>query len=313
MVNTKISSKPLVSVLINNYNYGKFLCNAIDSALQQNYSNIEVIVVDDGSTDDSRKIIKNYRDKIIPILKENGGQASAFNTGFALSKGELIFFLDADDIFMPEKVTEIVKIFVQNHDIDWCFHDQKLIDSKGNEINTGNSKKNMDINGKYDLRKAMRRGQINRYLPAFGLPATSALCFRRSLLNKILPMPELISIVSDNYIKELALAFSPGFITCKRWSIQKIHDNNAYTNRRDKLQVNIKIFMLTAYFMRSKFPWLSQHTNNTFAMALALEKKYSSIKNKYQDIVDKYLNTSTKLDKLMIYLKILYYQVKWHH
>jgi glycosyltransferase involved in cell wall biosynthesis len=68
---------PLVSILINNYNYGRFLTEAIDSALNQTYSNIEVIVVDDGSTDNSQEIIKSYQDKIIPILKPNGGQASA--------------------------------------------------------------------------------------------------------------------------------------------------------------------------------------------------------------------------------------------
>jgi glycosyltransferase involved in cell wall biosynthesis len=66
---------PFVSILINNYNYGRFLQEAIDSALNQTYSPTEVIVVDDGSTDNSREIIASYGNKIIPVLKENGGQA----------------------------------------------------------------------------------------------------------------------------------------------------------------------------------------------------------------------------------------------
>ncbi|NEQ67311.1 MAG: glycosyltransferase, partial [Symploca sp. SIO2D2] len=65
-----MSNNPLVSILINNYNYGRFLSEAIDSALKQSYSNIEVIVVDDGSTDNSQEIIKSYGEKIVPILKQ---------------------------------------------------------------------------------------------------------------------------------------------------------------------------------------------------------------------------------------------------
>jgi glycosyltransferase involved in cell wall biosynthesis len=100
--------QPLVSILINNYNYGHFLADAIDSALAQTYPHVEVIVVDDGSTDHSRAVIANYGDKIISVLKANGGQASAFNAGFAAAQGEIICFLDADDICLPTKVAEVV-------------------------------------------------------------------------------------------------------------------------------------------------------------------------------------------------------------
>ena len=88
----------LASIIINNYNYGRFLADAIDSALSQTYPHVEVIVVDDGSTDSSRVIIGRYGDRITAVLKENGGQASAFNAGFRVSLGETIVFLDADDI-----------------------------------------------------------------------------------------------------------------------------------------------------------------------------------------------------------------------
>lgn len=62
---------PLVSIIINNYNYGRFLREAIDSALNQTYPHVEVIVVDDGSTDGSQEIITSYGDRVIPVLKEN--------------------------------------------------------------------------------------------------------------------------------------------------------------------------------------------------------------------------------------------------
>ncbi|HLL41796.1 MAG TPA: glycosyltransferase family 2 protein, partial [Segetibacter sp.] len=85
-----MSDKLLASIIIDNYNYGHFIREAINSALQQSYQNIEVIVVDDGSTDNSREIIRSYGEKIIPVLKNNGGQASAFNAGYYKSTGDVI-------------------------------------------------------------------------------------------------------------------------------------------------------------------------------------------------------------------------------
>ena len=100
--------RPLVTVLITNYNYGRFLREAIDSALNQTYRNVEVVVVDDGSTDESREIIDGYGGRIVSVLKENGGQGSAFNAGIAASRGEIICLLDADDSFDLCKVERVV-------------------------------------------------------------------------------------------------------------------------------------------------------------------------------------------------------------
>ena len=92
------------TIIINNYNYGRFLVAAIESALNQTYAGTEVVVVDDGSTDDSRQIIAGYGNRIRPVLKANGGQASTFNAGFAASTGDVICMLDSDDFFYPNKV-----------------------------------------------------------------------------------------------------------------------------------------------------------------------------------------------------------------
>lgn len=88
----------LVSIIIDNCNYGHYLADAIDSALGQTWGHVEVVVVDDGSTDNSREIIHRYRDRIVPVLKENGGQGSAFNAGWEACSGDVIVFLDADDV-----------------------------------------------------------------------------------------------------------------------------------------------------------------------------------------------------------------------
>src|SRR5262245_44997727 len=105
---TADGTQPLVSVVINNYNYAKYLADAIDSALRQYYPHTEVIVVDDGSTDRSREIVAQYGPTVASIRKANGGQASALNAGFTASHGECILFLDSDDIILPSAATNAV-------------------------------------------------------------------------------------------------------------------------------------------------------------------------------------------------------------
>lgn len=102
----------LVSIIVNNYNYGRFLKEAVDSALNQTYPSTEVIVVDDGSTDNSRDIIAAYGNQILPVLKENGGQASAFNAGFRVSHGEVVLFLDSDDALIPTAVENAANLLL---------------------------------------------------------------------------------------------------------------------------------------------------------------------------------------------------------
>ena len=158
---TSISNDiPLVSILINNYNYGRFIGKAIDSALSQTYKNIEVVIVDDGSTDDSQDIIASYGDRIVSIFKENGGQCSSYNVGFANTKGEIICFLDSDDIFLPEKVAEVVEVFKSCEELGWCFHDLRWVDENAKllpEISTQRSTSERDFryllkSGKLPLR-----------------------------------------------------------------------------------------------------------------------------------------------------------------
>jgi glycosyltransferase involved in cell wall biosynthesis len=123
----------LVSIIIPCYNAEKWIREAIDSCLNQTYPNIEIIVIDDGSTDRSLEFIKNYGNKIIWKTGENRGGNHARNRGFSLSRGEYIQFLDADDYILPEKITRQVNFLEENNaDVvygDWR-HQKHFTDGK---------------------------------------------------------------------------------------------------------------------------------------------------------------------------------------
>ena len=98
-----------VSIIISNYNNAEFLETAIDSALSQTYKNLEIIVVDDGSTDSSPALLEKYKDKVNVIVKEHGGETTSRNLGFQQSTGGTIAFLDADDFYRPDAVERVVE------------------------------------------------------------------------------------------------------------------------------------------------------------------------------------------------------------
>jgi glycosyltransferase involved in cell wall biosynthesis len=101
----------LVSVIIPNYNYGDFIGQAIDSALALDWPALEVIVVDDGSTDQSRSVIDGYGERVVAVYQENAGQRVAYNTGFAHSHGAIVIFLDSDDLLDPSLVLELMAVW----------------------------------------------------------------------------------------------------------------------------------------------------------------------------------------------------------
>jgi glycosyltransferase involved in cell wall biosynthesis len=99
---------PLVSIVITNFNYAAFVGAAIESALSQTHPAVEIIVVDDGSTDASRSVIASFGDRIAAVFKENGGQTSCINAGYETARGEIVLFLDSDDMLQRHAVAEIV-------------------------------------------------------------------------------------------------------------------------------------------------------------------------------------------------------------
>jgi glycosyltransferase involved in cell wall biosynthesis len=180
-----MTSGPLVTILINNYNYGRFLTDAIDSALNQTYRNVEVIVVDDGSTDDSREIVASYGSRIIFVMKENGGQASALNAGFAASRGEIICLLDADDSFDACKVERVIPHCRPG---SMLYHTLRLEPGDG-------------VFAPYAAPPDFYRyARQYRFVPYIGSP-TSGLVIRRELALRLMPLPtQHVRSCADDFI-----------------------------------------------------------------------------------------------------------------
>lgn len=127
------SAGPLISVIIPAYNSAAFIDDALRSVLNQTYKNIEIIIVDDGSTDNTAEIIHLHQG-VKYLYKENGGVSSARNLGISEAKGEYIAFLDSDDIWIPDKL-ELQKGFLEsNGDFMLVLTDVEFISQNGSEI-----------------------------------------------------------------------------------------------------------------------------------------------------------------------------------
>jgi len=309
-----MKNNPLVSILINNYNYEHFLSDAIDSALNQTYTNTEVIVVDDGSTDNSRKIIASYRNKVIPVLKQNGGQASAFNMGFEVSQGDIICFLDSDDIFIPEKVAEVVDALINRQELGWCFHPLKFMDVKVVGINPRtfiNESIQDGLLREYDLREQVRKGKLCKNFP---YTSTSGLCFSRTLLQQILPMPDKAggTLLNESYMILTSLGLSKGVILDKKLGFYRIHNDNAnaIATGKDYQQRTAKIYILQAYWIGIKFPEFSELANHLMATGIGIYARNGEIEVDYQQLVKNYLSSVTLLQRVQIYIRVIYNYIK---
>lgn len=115
---------PYFTVLIDAYNYGRYVEEAVSSVLAQDFpaAEREILVVDDGSTDDTAARLQKFGNAIRYLYKSNGGQASAFNYGFANARGEVIALLDADDVWLPQKLSRIYDTFQQNPAAGMAYH-----------------------------------------------------------------------------------------------------------------------------------------------------------------------------------------------
>ncbi len=125
---TNDGGRPLVSVIITMYNKERYIAEAVDSVFAQTYNTFEIVLIDDGSTDGGAAIVKGYPEKLRYHHQQNAGIAAALNCGVSRARGELIAFLDGDDVWLEHKLQAQVRLLLQHPEFDMVFaHLQQFI------------------------------------------------------------------------------------------------------------------------------------------------------------------------------------------
>ena len=282
MTSHAVNIDPLVSIIITNYNYGCFLANAIDSALQQRYPVVEVVIVDDGSTDDSCDLIHAYGERILPLFKQNGGQASAMNVGFYKSHGDIVIFLDADDMLLPDIVQNVVKAFQADPNVTKVMYRMEVVDAAGRS--TGEIKP--------DRHLPLRSGDLRRYIltSPFDMTwmATSGNAFSAKALQKILPIPEQdFPIMADFYLSHLAPLVGDVTFLSEVGAYYRLHSSNNFARISKELDVSqIRCFITYAHktckyieqFANTLEPSMKPNTVKNLSSVSILSKRLTSLK-----------------------------------
>ena len=228
----------LVSIIINNYNYGRYLGDAIDSALGQDYPAVEVVVVDDGSTDDSRDVMHTYGDRIIRVCQPNQGQGAAFNSGFARSRGQVVIFLDSDDILFADAARRFVPHF-DDPTVVHCLGQLALCDGQKRPLGRNFSAR--------PVQRGNLRDQVLRYGPwAYRTIPTTGNAFARHYLTRVMPMPAPDFIIGgDDYLSIISPLYGLLSAIDEPTGWYRLHGRNVYWRKRlglEDLAVDVKYF-----------------------------------------------------------------------
>jgi glycosyltransferase involved in cell wall biosynthesis len=193
--------KPLLTALIDTYNHERYIEQALVSVLEQGLSpqELEIVVVDDGSTDKTASIIQKFTPRVKHVRKKNGGQASAFNVGFAESRGQIIAPLDGDDWWANGKLSAVVEALERNPELPAVSHSYYEVHEKTEEICVCGPKQVAFLH--LETREAARIARECWHFLIMG-----ALTVRRRILERIMPIPEVLIFSADGPIATAAMA-----------------------------------------------------------------------------------------------------------
>jgi glycosyltransferase involved in cell wall biosynthesis len=213
------NEKPVVTVLIDTFNYGHFIDEAIRSVLMQDFpaEQVEIIVVDDGSTDDTRARVAQYAERVQYFYKPNGGQASAFNFGIARAHGEYIALLDADDYWLPSKLSKVVQAFETALDVGLVYHRFQEFRMEIYDWRIG------DFNAVSGFIPGDKKSML-----LFTACQTSGLTFRTQMVRKLLPLDERMTIQADGLLAALIIFQGPVIAIDEPLAVYRIHGSNLY-------------------------------------------------------------------------------------
>jgi glycosyltransferase involved in cell wall biosynthesis len=267
------SRPPLVSIVITSHNYGRYLRAALDSALGQSYEHVEVIVVDDGSTDDSREILAGYGPAIEVIHQDQAGETVAVNTGVAAANGDLVNVLDADDVLLPDALERAVAPFADPEvtNVHW-----RLLDIDANGRLTGDTTPDGELRGGH-LRDEILRDGPNAYC----FPPNSGQLLRRRVTDAATPVPVDPAGNPDSVFGMFAALMGSVVALPQPLALYRRHGANRYAMvdfpekvRRDLASHDFRCGLLAAYCRRVGVPaaperWKGRSWVRRLSMAVA--------------------------------------------
>lgn len=210
---------PFFTVLIDTYNYGHYVVEAVESVLAQDFpiEEREILVVDDGSTDDTASRLRKSGNAIRYLYKPNGGQASAFNSGFEHARGEVVALLDADGVWLPEKLERIREAFERNPAAGMAYHRLYWWDGASD---AGADPHFIPISG--------RVPESRSALLQYPIASTSCLALRRAALNKFLPVPQTLRSQADAFLTALIIFLAPVIAVTDYLAKYRLHGANLF-------------------------------------------------------------------------------------
>ncbi|MDD2541270.1 MAG: glycosyltransferase family A protein [Desulfuromonadaceae bacterium] len=246
----------MISVIIPTYNSGKYICEALDSVLHQTYSDYEIIVIDDGSTDTTREIIKNRFQTVRYYYVENSGVSAARNLGISMAQGELIAFLDADDKWLPEKLEKQVALFNNNDKLGMVFTENSFFNEQGITMSKANK------------RERLMSGDIVRNIFLNSYVATPTVMVRKNVFDTVGLFEEgLIVAEDDNMWMRIGMGFRVELID-KPMVLCRITEGSL-SRKNHNIYMGVKA---SIEIIKKKYPDLY----NRLGM-LAIRKKYSNL------------------------------------
>lgn len=214
---------PLISIVVVNYNYERYLREAILSALGQTYDRVEAIIVDDGSTDGSRSIIEEYRDRATVLLQDNQGPNTAYFAGYTLARGDVIMFLDADDALRPDAAAKVAAA--------WRPALAKVQFSL--EIIDGSGRRSGSMEPVYP--RGYTQESVRREFSAtstYTWPPTSGNGFSRHFLEQVMPIPRQRFRFIDGVLNTIAPLFGDIHTLAEPLGQYRVHGNNLWALQR---------------------------------------------------------------------------------
>ena len=214
--------KPAVTVLIDTYNHERFIEEAIVSVLEQDFpqSDMEVLVVDDGSTDRTPEIVAKFEPRVRLIRKANGGQASAFNAGIPQACGEIVSFLDGDDWWARNKLTRVMETITSDATLGIVGHGITI-------THPGNLAQSHTLREGFRFKANTLEGALLFRLRKAFL-GTSRMTIRADVLRQIGAIPEKIAIQADEYLFTLAATVAAGQILPDTLTYYRVHEANGF-------------------------------------------------------------------------------------